>query len=135
MIGSVALRVGSGRFLISALVLAVAVPANAHQVPARSQQAWHVSPSNDPRSSTVYFQVDWAAMQKVKIGMPEKEVEAILGMRLQFYHHPGNAIVFSKTPEGKAVEIALKRGDSGTIEGISYKLRGNADDTARHLLD
>jgi hypothetical protein len=116
MIRSAALRVGSGRFLIAALMLAVALPANAHQLPARSQQAWHVSPSSDPRSSTVYFQVDWAVMEKVKIGMPEKEVEAILGMRLQFYHHPVNAIVFSRTPEGIAVEIALKRGDSGTIE-------------------
>jgi hypothetical protein len=70
-------------------------------------------------------------VEKVKIDMSAKEAEA----SLQFYDHPVNAIVFSTTPEGKDIEIALKRGPSGMIAGISYKLRGSPDDKARHLLD
>jgi hypothetical protein len=86
------------------------------------QKAWHVSPSSDPRSSTSYPYVAWNLIERIRPGMSEAEVEGLIGQPLQFYHHPINAIVYSRTPRGKNIEVALKRGADGTIEDLSYKL-------------
>jgi hypothetical protein len=86
-------------------------------------KAWHVSPDPSPMSSTAYPFVSWLDVLRIKVGMPEPEVVKIVGQRLQYYHHPVNAILFSRTPEGQPVEVALKRSPEGAVEDISYKLQ------------
>ncbi len=39
----------------------------------RIEKQWHVSPSNDPLSSTIYPVISWENVQEIKIGMNEQE--------------------------------------------------------------
>jgi len=87
------------------------------------QRAWHTSTSGDPRSSTIYPVIEWKIVESLRIGMPQAQAEALIGLPLQFYHHPVNAIVYSKTAQGRMVEVALKRAADGSIEDISFKPR------------
>jgi len=85
-----------------------------------SPKTWHVSPDSDPRSSTAHRFVPWNTVQKIRAGMSESEVEALIGSRLQYYHHPANAILYSFAADFE-VEVALKLSPTHSIEDISYK--------------
>ncbi len=91
--------------------------------PTFDEKDWHVSPSGDPRSSTLYPFVEWDIVQQVKDGMCQAEAEDALGASFQFYHHPVNAIVFSEHPTGRDLEVAFKLSSEQCIEDISYKYR------------
>lgn len=89
----------------------------------QAYKSWHQSPTDDPRSSTLYPLVPWDVLAQIKVGMSESQVAALIGSRPQYFHHPINAIVFSRTPEGRDVEVALKRSSNGAVEDLSYKLK------------
>ncbi|MEO7917936.1 MAG: hypothetical protein ABIT01_00610, partial [Thermoanaerobaculia bacterium] len=108
-------------FVVRSALFAVIVLAGCTGAPALPLKAWHVSPSGDPRVSTSYAVIPWGLVLRIRPGMTEAEVVALTGQRLQYYHHPVNAIFFSRTPEGISVEIALKRSPSGVIEDLSFK--------------
>jgi len=81
---------------------------------------WHVSPPNNPMSSTAYPAVGWSTIEKLYIGMSTKEAKELV-RELQTDHHPVNAIVFSRYKD-TTYEVALKLSKDGTfIEDISYK--------------
>jgi hypothetical protein len=82
---------------------------------------WHVSPSPDPRSSTVYPVVDWERVRSVRIGMCESDAERALGARLQYYHHAVNAIVFTNHPQYGRMEVAFRLSVDKCITDVSYK--------------
>jgi hypothetical protein len=84
---------------------------------------WHTSPSSDPMSSTIYPFVPWSVVQALHPGMEAAEAKRLV-FDLQSYHHPVNAIVYSKY-SGQDIEVALKMSADGqTVEDISYKKRG-----------
>ena len=80
----------------------------------------HVSPSNDPRSSTIYPFVSWDVVQKIKIGMNETDLKTLIH-DVQNYHHPINAIIFTKDPIGTRYEVAIKLSKNKIIEDLSFK--------------
>lgn len=82
---------------------------------------WHVSPDSNPQSSVSYPYAAWNVVTQLHAGMSEAEVEALVGQKMQYYLHPTNAIVFSRTPRGRNVEVALKRAPDGTVEELSFK--------------
>ncbi len=86
-------------------------------------KAWHTSPDPNPASSTAYPFIPWIDVLRIRVGMSESEVEKLTGRPLQYYHNPVNAILFSTTPDGESIEVALKRSPEGAVEDISYKLR------------
>ena len=47
----------------------------------------------------------------------------MIGIPLQYYHHPINAILYSRSPDGRDVEVALKRGPTEIIEAITAACR------------
>jgi len=87
------------------------------------EKSWHTSPSSDPLWSTIYPMVDWSRVELVKVGMSQEEAEQVLEVRLQFFHHPINAILFTTHPNGRHLEVALKLSQDRHIEDISYKER------------
>ena len=88
------------------------------------RKSWHVSAGwhASEISSTLYPAVEWDVILKLRPGMSAKEAKDLIGM-LQSYHHPVNAIVFSRNPrDGKQYEVALKLSkDKTIIEDISFK--------------
>lgn len=88
-----------------------------HQPP----KPWHISPASDPGSSTVYPVVDRERVRRVRVGMCESEAEHVLGARLQYYHHPVNAIVFTTDPQRGRVEVAFRLSAHKCIMDVSYK--------------
>ena len=90
-----------------------------HQPPKR----WHISPSSGARSSTLYPMVDWERVRLVRVGMCESEAERVLGARLQYYHHPVNAIVFTTHPQYGRMEVAFRLSAQKCITDVSYKER------------
>jgi hypothetical protein len=106
------------------LALALLACASAEQQAVPVHQApkpWHVSPSSDPRSSMVYPVVDWERVRRVRVGMCESEAERVLGARLQSYHHPINAIVFTTHPQYGRMEVAFRLSARRCITDVSYK--------------
>ena len=89
-----------------------------HQAP----KPWHVSPSSDPRSSMLYPVVDWERVRRVRVGMCESEAERVLGARLQSYHHPVNAIVFTTHPRYGRMEVAFRLSVDRCITDVSDKV-------------
>ena len=81
---------------------------------------WHVSPSNDSRSSTIYPFVSWNVVQKIKIGINEADLKPLIH-DLQNYHHPINAIVFTKDSNGTRYEVAIKLSKNKIVEDLSFK--------------
>lgn len=65
---------------------------------------WHISPDRSPMSSILYPFIEWKDAMEIKIGLTEKNAE----FDFQYYHHPINAIVFTKSPKNENYEIALK---------------------------
>lgn len=84
-------------------------------------KAWHQSPSANPMSSTAYSVVDWDRVEQVRIGMCASEAESVLGGSLEYYHHPINAIVYSRNASCGPIEVAFKLSKEHCIEDISYK--------------
>ncbi|MAN28322.1 MULTISPECIES: hypothetical protein [Mesonia] len=78
---------------------------------------WHKSPTRSPLSSTVYPFVEWEKAMEIKIGLTEKNAD----FDFQYYHHPVNAIVFTKSPQNENYEIALKLSeDKNEVTDISF---------------
>lgn len=78
---------------------------------------WHKSPNRSPLSSTIYPFVEWKEAVKIKIGLTEKNAK----FDFQYYHHPINAIVFTKSPQNENYEIALKLSeDKNEVTDISF---------------
>ena len=104
---------------IALLACASAGPpaAPVHQTP----KPWHVSPSSDPRSSMLYPVVDWERVRRVRVGMCASEAERVLGTRLQSYHHPINAIVFTTHPQYGGLDVAFRLSEQKCITDVSYK--------------
>jgi len=84
------------------------------------EKHWHVSPSNDPLSSTIYPVVLWENFQKIKIGMDEKELKSLIG-DIQNYHHPVNAIVYTSDQNNINYEVAIKLSTNLFVEDLSFK--------------
>lgn len=83
-----------------------------------ASKPWHTSPSRDHRMSTAYPFAEWTVIQKLTPGMPATKAKEFLH-DLQSYHHPINAIVFTKH-KGQEYEVALKLSkDKTIIEDIS----------------
>jgi hypothetical protein len=81
-------------------------------------KTWHTSPVSDIRSSTVYPFVEWKVVQKFKPGMTSEEARSLV-FDLQWYHHPVNAIVFSRHKQHD-YEVALRLSDDKqTITDVS----------------
>ena len=86
-------------------------------VPVRqAPKPWHVSPSSDPRSG------DGDRVRRVRVGMCESEAERVLGARLQSYHHPVNAIVFTTHPRYGRMEVAFRLSVDRCITDVSDKV-------------
>ena len=68
-----------------------------------------------------YPVVAWDAVQRIRPGINEAEATAILGWPLESYHHPVNAIVYTRAPDGVNYEVALKLSPDRRIEELSYK--------------
>lgn len=78
---------------------------------------WHKSPNRSPLSSTLYPYVEWNKAMHIKFGLTEKNAE----FDFQYYHHPVNAIIFTKSPENENYEIALKLSEDKTeVIDISF---------------
>ncbi len=78
---------------------------------------WHKSPNRSPLFSTIYPHVEWNEIKKIKLGLTKKNAE----FDFQYYHHPVNAIIFTKSPENENYEIALKLSDDKTkVIDISF---------------
>ncbi|WP_299889929.1 hypothetical protein [uncultured Lacinutrix sp.] len=78
---------------------------------------WHKSANRSPLSSTLYPYVEWNEAMNIKIGLTEKNA----GFNYQYYHHPVNAIIFTKSPEYENYEIALKLSEDKTkVIDISF---------------
>ena len=78
---------------------------------------WHKSPKRSPLSSTLYPYVEWNEAMNIKLGLTEKNAK----FDFQYYHHPVNAIVFTKSPENENYEIALKLSeDKNEVVDISF---------------
>ena len=78
---------------------------------------WHSSPTRSPLSSTVYPFVDWEDVMGIKKGLTENDAE----FGFQYYHHPVNAIIFTRSPQNVDYEIALKLSeDKNEVIDISY---------------
>jgi hypothetical protein len=94
--------------------------------PDLAPRAWHRSPSADPRSSTAYPRIDWAKVERLRPGMSGARAEEILGHRFETYHHPENAILYSTTPAGRPVEVAIRNPADGSVAELSFldELRG-----------
>jgi hypothetical protein len=94
--------------------------------PDLTPRAWHHSPSADPRSSTAYARVDWARVERLQPGMSRARAEEHLGRPFETYHHPENAILYSTTPAGTAVEVAVRLAPDGSVVELSFldELRG-----------
>ena len=99
-----------------ALVGCASTPATVEERP------WHQSPPSGPAWSVAYPVAEWSAVQKLRVGMTEERAAKTLGVPLQYYNHPVNAIVFTTSPDGKEFEVALKR-EGGKIVDVSYKRR------------
>jgi hypothetical protein len=85
-------------------------------------KSWHVSPDRNPMSADLYGFAEWPVVQKLHVGMSVSDAKELVGI-LQSYHHPVNAIVFTKH-RGQEYEVALKLSkDKKSIEDISYKRR------------
>jgi len=67
--------------------------------------------------------VDWERVRLVRVGMCESEAERVLGARLQYYHHPVNAIVFTTHPQYGRIEVAFRLSAQKCITDVSYKER------------
>lgn len=80
---------------------------------------WHVSPSKDERSSTIYPLVSWEVVQKIEIGMNTFDLKNLIH-DVQNYHHPINAIVFTEDPTGTRYEVAIKLSKEGIVEDLSF---------------
>lgn len=80
---------------------------------------WHVSPSKDPRSSTIYPFVLWEIVREIRIGMNGNELKVLIN-DVQNYHHPINAIVFTKDPNGIEYEVAIKLSKDLSVEDLSF---------------
>ena len=73
-------------------------------------------------SSTSYPFVPWSVVQALHPGMEAVEAKRLV-FDLQSYHHPVNAIVYSRYL-GQNIEVALKMSADGQIvEDVSYKKR------------
>ncbi|WP_272024126.1 hypothetical protein [Olleya namhaensis] len=78
---------------------------------------WHKSPNRSPLSSTLYPHVEWNDAMNIKLGLTKKKAK----FDFQYYHHPVNAIIFTKSPENEKYEIALKLSDDKTeVTDISF---------------
>ena len=78
---------------------------------------WHKSPNRSPLSSTFYPFIEWKVAVDIKIGLNENNAE----FDFQYYHHPINAIVFTKSPRNENYEIALKLSeDKKEVTDISF---------------
>ena len=82
---------------------------------------WHVSPSSDPASSTLYPLVEWERVRSVRVGMCEPEAERVLGAPLQYYNHVVNAIVFTTHPQYGRIEVAFRLSADKCITDVSYR--------------
>jgi len=91
--------------------------ASVHEPP----KPWHVSPSSDLRSSMVYPVVEWERVRRVRVGMCASEAERVLGARLEYYHHPVNAIVFTTHPQYGRMEVAFRLSAQKCITDVSFK--------------
>lgn len=83
-------------------------------------KAWHISPSGDPRSSTIYPFVSWDVIQRIEVGMNENELETLI-RDVQIFHHPINAIVYTRDPGGIEYEVAIKLSGDSIVEQLSFK--------------
>ena len=73
-------------------------------------------------SADLYGFAEWHVARKLHVGMSMPDAKELVGI-LQSYHHPVNAIVFTKH-RGQDYEVALKLSkDKKSIEDISYKRR------------
>ena len=78
---------------------------------------WHKSPNRNPLSSTTYPFIEWKDAMNINIGLTEKKAK----FEFQSYHHPENAIIFTKSPQDENYEIALKLSeDKKEVIEISY---------------
>jgi hypothetical protein len=78
---------------------------------------WHKSANRSPLSSTIYPYVQWNKVMNIKLGLTEKNAE----FDFQYYHHPVNAIIFTKSPKNENYEIALKLSkDKTEVIDISF---------------
>lgn len=110
--------------LLGFCALSLAACASTGQSPPPDHQPpkpWHVSPSTDPRSSTVYPVVDWERVRTVRVGMCESEAGRALGASLQYYHHAANAIVFTTHPQLGRMEVAFRLSADKCVTDVSYK--------------
>ena len=82
---------------------------------------WHTSPSSEPKTSSLYPDVAWSRIEQVHLGMCQEELEALLGVALESYHHPINAIVFSRHSTMGRVEVAFRLSDEKCVLDTSYQ--------------
>lgn len=71
---------------------------------------WHKSANRSPLSSTMYPYVEWKDAMNIKLELTDKNAK----FDFQYYHHPVNAIIFTKSPENENYEIALKLSEDKT---------------------
>ena len=86
------------------------------------REAWHKPLREyEPRDSVLVFMVDYALIQKVRVGMTFDEVKHIVGFApVDYYIHPDYAILETKVGEDY-YEVAFLHKKSHTVEAISYR--------------
>ena len=115
-------RLNSLVWVASVALLACASAGQSTSPVDRPPKPWHVSPSPDPRSSTLYPMVDWERVRRVRVGMCAAEAEGVLGAPLAYYHHPQNAIVFTTHPQRGRMEVAFRLSAQKCVTDVSYKV-------------
>ena len=95
----------------------LAISCNQNQNSKFEFKEWHKSADRSPLSSTIYPYVEWNTAMNIKNGLTEKNAE----FDFQYYHHPVNAIIFTKSPQNENYEIALKLSeDKNEVTDISF---------------
>ena len=78
---------------------------------------WHISPDNNPLGSTQYPSIKWKDVNDIFIGIATKKLK----FKLQYYHHPINAIAYATNSKGETYEIALKLSkNKATVTDVSF---------------
>ena len=107
-------------------VVLLACASSPQNPPALETRPWHISPDPSLRSDTAYPWVRWGAVLKLHAGMSAASAEALTGTALQWFHHPINAILYTRDPSGRAIEVALRLSDpKDVVLDTSFKVLPN----------
>ncbi|MGC3960641.1 MAG: hypothetical protein QM813_22720 [Verrucomicrobiota bacterium] len=112
------------RFII--LIGLTAVLFGCHSPKVAPPAAWH-KPQREYQvyDSVAFLVVDYALVQRIRIGMSLTEVAKLVGTEpIDYSIHPDYALLCTEI-DGQAFEVALRHGREKVVTAISFKRMGS----------